>query len=334
LMLPGAKVDLISPQVALAAPTGPLLAFADPQSLLLAPALVDGELHAAIACNPGHHMVLATAKAGALTQRVMFKLLVAPATSPPPPPTQATPGSTWQLFAQVRNAFNANVSNIYHPQGGYLHPRPATCSARVGSDGYSPWTFTYGQGNAPPFPALDRVPAMSVDGVLTTPQGVRFLDLFNASMNIAFASLWENFPAEVVVPTPHTTPPRCTSTVWVLVAGSTNPMQTGLANAALNFSFTGSAALGAANWSIVELTPPATFWSLSSIGGVDYNYARDAFCLPPTPPLQVQLGHECRAMLYAWQLPAGASLLSVGLTVLSSDVVIGIMGVSVEDTCP
>ena len=37
---------------------------------------------------------------------------------------------------------NGNLSEIFHPKGGYLEPRPKTCSARIGTDGWSAWTFT------------------------------------------------------------------------------------------------------------------------------------------------------------------------------------------------
>ena len=56
------------------------------------------------------------------------------------------------------------------------------------------------------------------------------------------------------------------------------------------------------------------------------------FCLPPQPPPQVQLGRNCRAMVLAWKLRAGVPLASVTLETLSQDVVIGLMGVSLETT--
>eukprot|EP01043_Picozoa_sp_COSAG02_P033121 COSAG02_NODE_2247_length_9379_cov_7.031358_8_plen_351_part_00 len=37
---------------------------------------------------------------------------------------------------------NGNLSGMFYPKGGYLEPRPKTCSARIGSDGWSAWTFT------------------------------------------------------------------------------------------------------------------------------------------------------------------------------------------------
>ena len=41
---------------------------------------------------------------------------------------------------------NGNLSDIFFPKGGYLEPRPKTCSARIGTDGWSAWTFTCEKG--------------------------------------------------------------------------------------------------------------------------------------------------------------------------------------------
>ena len=79
----------------------------------------------------------------------------------------------------------------------------------------------------------------------------------------------------------------------------------------------------------LDLCPPTNFWSLCKFGTLDYDYKRDAFSLPKNPPMQVQLGQNCRAMVYGWKLRLGAVLKSVKLEALSQEVVIGLMGVSV-----
>jgi hypothetical protein len=79
----------------------------------------------------------------------------------------------------------------------------------------------------------------------------------------------------------------------------------------------------------LELVPPFNFWSLCPLGGIDYDYQRDAFCLPKTPPATVQLGNNCRAMLLNWRLRPGVKLASVTLETVSPEVVIGLMGLTV-----
>jgi hypothetical protein len=154
--------------------------------------------------------------------------------------------------------------------------------------------------------------------------GARFLlNVTTGANNVAFASLWDAHPAVVRVPVP---PVPTADGVWVLVAGSTNPMQTLLANAVLRFRYADGRA------DELELIPPVNYWSLAGWGHPDdYSYDSDSFCLPPTPPPTVQLGAFNRAHVYFHALPradAGALLASVELEALSQEVVVGLLGVS------
>jgi hypothetical protein len=117
---------------------------------------------------------------------------------------------------------------------------------------------------------------------------------------------------------------RAADTIWLLVCGSTFPMQTRIANAEFRFVYEDGEV------EKLELIPPYNFWMLSSWGGCDYSYEHDAFCLPEAAPPQVQLGGNCRAMVLSWKLRPGKKLESLTLETLSQDVVIGLMGVSFE----
>ena len=101
-------------------------------------------------------------------------------------------------------------------------------------------------------------------------------------------------------------------------------MQTLLANAVLRFKYSDSTA------EELELVPPTNFWALSGYGTADYSYETDSFCLPAVPPPTVQLGTSNRAMVYSHALKqdAAASIVAVELEVLSLEVVIGILAVS------
>ena len=110
--------------------------------------------------------------------------------------------------------------------------------------------------------------------------------------------------------------------VWLLIAGSTNNMQTRLANARLNFTYSSKAV------ETLELIPPLNYWTLAPIGGVYYDYVRDGFCLPATPPPMVQLGDANNANVYSWR--ATAHMESVTLEAMSLEVVLGLVAVSVS----
>jgi len=150
-----------------------------------------------------------------------------------------------------------------------------------------------------------------------TPQGVPFRP-FGDPRNIAFTSLWDNWPAAVVVPVAETG-----EVAWILVCGSTFPMQTRIANAEIRFRYADGVV------ETLEIVPPLNFWSLCPWGGNDYDYSTDGFCLPKEPPLAVQLGNHCRAIALSWPLRRRVELREVTLETLSPDVVIGLMGLSV-----
>lgn len=115
--------------------------------------------------------------------------------------------------------------------------------------------------------------------------------------------------------------------IWLLIAGSTNNMQTRLANAVLTFNYSDG------HSEALELVPPLNYWSLTKIAGIDYDYTRDGFCLPAKPPPQVQLGEHNRAMVYTWRV-LSSGLDSVTLEALSLEVVVGLLAVSISSHQP
>ena len=149
-----------------------------------------------------------------------------------------------------------------------------------------------------------------------TPQNVPFAR-FGGDRNIAFTSLWDNWPRSVCVPVG-----KRAEAVWLLLCGSTNPMQSRIANAEVRFRYADG------RQEKLELVPPLNFWSLSAWGGMDYNYQTDAFCLPKKPPPAVALGNNCRAMVLSWKLRTGVELEDLTLEARSPEVVVGLMGVS------
>lgn len=267
----------------------------------------------------GHHLVLEKYLYGELPRWEIFKVHITDPVAEykhlAQTPREPAEDASW-ICLDLAASCNGDVRTIF--QQRYLSPRPATCSVRLGVDGYSAWTFPYW--NLPP-PAIDLSNLTSLRdaaGRLLTPQQVPFT-LPGEARNIAFTSLWDNWPTAVTVPVG-----RAGNTVWLLVCGSTFPMQTNIANAVLRFRYADGAT------ETLELIPPHNFWMLSTWGGCDYDYAADAFALPKEPPLQVQLGNNCRAMVLSWKLRPGAVLASVTLETLSEDVVIGLMGLSLE----
>jgi hypothetical protein len=154
------------------------------------------------------------------------------------------------------------------------------------------------------------------------PNGVPFR-WQDGKKNIAFTSRWDNWPQQITVPVN-----QAGDAVWFLLCGSTNPMEVRIANAELRLKYVGG------ETEELKLVPPMNFWTLCPVGGteygmIDYDYRRDAFALPKIPPVTMQLGNNCRAVVLPLRLRPGVRLESVTLETLSLQVVIGPMGVTV-----
>jgi hypothetical protein len=298
-------------------PRGRIVRWQDFHAVIEDARMEGGAIRGRLAPRPGHHIVLAEVQVGGLPQRQIFKLQVTDpkgeARMAARTPREAPKDAGWTCL-DLSPQYNGDVRTIFQQQ--YLSPRPKTCSVRLGVDGYSAWTFAF-WGDKPPTIDLSRVEKLvNEQGAILTPQNVPFRR-FAESRNIAFTSLWDNWPRSVTVPVN-----RKAEAVWLLLCGSTFPMQTRIANAEVRFQYADG------QMERLELVPPLNFWSLCPWGGKDYDYRLDAFCLPKQPPPTVQLGRNCRAMVLSWNLRPDAILKDLTLESLSQDVVTGLMGVS------
>jgi hypothetical protein len=304
-----------------------VIAVADPQEVFETVRIDDGRMTATIADRPGHHTAIATVEVGGAPQWRRIHLTIA---SPKAEAAERArslaavpPNARWECL-DLRGSLNADVRTIYEQR--YLAPRPATVSVRIGTDGYSPWTFLHWK-SPPPSIGLDRVAGLlNSDGRLATPQGVPF-HWPGDGHNIAFTSLWENFPARVTIPVG-----KPAEAVWFLVCGSTTVMQCRIPNAVLRLQYADG------REDALELVPPFNYWNLSPITAnarapgqnarTDYTDPVDAFAVPKPWPETVQLGANCRAVLLNRRLPPQAVLAAITLETLSQEVVVGLMGVT------
>ena len=307
----------VGDQVRLAALRGQVVRWQDFHGVIEAARADNSAMQGRLAAKPGHHLVMAEVKVGDLPQWQVFKLHVADpegeAHLGAMTPRQAPKDARWKCL-DLAPQYNGDIKTIFKQQ--YLSPRPKTCSVRLGVDGFSAWTFAF-WGDTPPPIDLANLKNLTDDrGRILTPPNVPFGGIAE-DKNIAFTSLWDNWPHSVTVPVN-----QGAEMAWMLVCGSTFPMQTRIPNAEISFRYADGQV------ERLELVPPLNFWSLCPWGDADYNYASDAFCLPKQPPPMVQLGRNCRAIVLSWKLRPGIPLKDLTLETLSQDVVIGMMGVS------
>ncbi|MEI7903155.1 MAG: hypothetical protein WCK89_23190, partial [bacterium] len=268
--------------------------------------------------RPGHRLVLNKLD-GAVPRYQLVKIHV-PERANAKMLREAPSDAAWTPL-DISAALNGDLRAIFKQR--YASPRPERVSMRIAYDGWGAWTFARFWGIATPEIGMEKVLAadakaeLILDGQLVTPQHARFRVPLPDN-NIAFTSLWDNWPDHVTVPVNAKG-----EAVWLLVSGSTTPMQGKIANAVIRFRYADG------QQETLDLVPPENFWSLCRFGNVDYTYARDGFSLPKEPPPIVQLGTNCRAMVYGWKLRPGVALKEITLETLSLDVVIGLMGVSI-----
>ncbi|NLV75035.1 MAG: hypothetical protein GXY52_10220 [Chloroflexi bacterium] len=308
---------------------GAITALDDPQGILTASELRDGIAHLQLAERSGQHMLFAQVGEGAARYWQVMRLDLAPTAAELAQRVAANPAvrpdARYQPLA-LDSILNADVRTIYRQQ--YLEPRPATTSVRIGTDGYSPWTFTFWE-NDPPVVKLDRIPELvGEDELLQSPRGVPF-SWPRGAHNIAFTSLWENWPARVEL-----TVGRAAEAVWLHLCGTTNPMQCGVPNARVVFHYADGVQQA------LDLVNPDNFWSLCPLSAQptalgqgsnnDYNYSTDGFALPVEPPETLQLGENCRSVIAGYTLRPDVPLESISLMALSQEVVIGLMGVTLQ----
>ena len=230
--------------------------------------------------------------------------------------------------------YNANADDIF--KNKYLSPRPATTTLQIPTQGIGEWchpTLTAEIDDS----GLRRIVA-SGNGVFTTDTGVPF-QMNAEGKNIAYTSLWDNYPDSVCVPLSGKA-----KNIYVAMAGSTNHMQWGLPNGVIRVRYK--------DGSKVEfpLENPISWAPIEQ----DFYTDEYAFAQPDGAPLPLRFsledGTQSRHIgdlkgitgAEPRRIPGGAGVLldlpvdssktleSMTVETLSNDVVIGLMSVTLQ----
>lgn len=233
--------------------------------------------------------------------------------------------------------FNANVTDIFRNQ--YLSPRPQSTSLEIPVQGIGEWChpkFTV-EINDSVFRSLAvgneiRLGDENYSIPFSTPQ---------TGKNIAFASLWDNYPNSVSIPANNA---KGFMEAHFLIAGSTNHMQFDIDNALIVAHYTDGTA------DTLALRPPYNYCPIEQ----DYFVDGRAFKVSDCPPLRISLStgkvsyHLGDDMgipsteVYGRELKGGAAQLvmmpispkkkikNFTLECLSNDIVVGIMAITLR----
>jgi lysophospholipase L1-like esterase len=174
----------------------------------------------------------------------------------------------WDMI-DLASSFNDRVTEIFKP-GKYVSPRSPFCSLAIPSQGIGAWA-----GHVNAMAEIDdhglRDLAGRNGGHFVLPNGVPFATSGPGdASNIVFTSQWDNYPRQAIVPLSGRA-----RTLYLLVAGSTNHMQSRIDNGDAIVAYTDGSS------SRLALHNPTTWWPIDQ----DYFIDDFAFARPePIPP--------------------------------------------------
>ena len=233
--------------------------------------------------------------------------------------------------------FNDKVNRIFKQQ--YLSPRPTSPTLQLPTQGIGNWCYPLITAN------INDEGVRKLAGVgneIKTPQQVPFSTPSDSLLNnILFTSQWDNYPKQAVVPLKGKA-----SHVHLLMAGSTNAMQSRLVNGYVIAQYKDATA------DTLQLINPQNWWPIEQ----DYYIDGFAFATGAAVPLRLYLkegefaygpekyssikGFSNRAIeggaatVLDMALNASKELQSLTVKTMANDVVIGLMSVTLQRGSP
>ncbi len=233
--------------------------------------------------------------------------------------------STRLEMIDLSGAFNERVTELFHQQ--YLSPRAAQTTLALPTQGFGEWchpldTFAVDDSY------LRKCGAQF--GFLPTPLGVRFKTP-GVGKNVLFTSQWDNFPTSATVPLQGKA-----SHVYLLMTGTTNAMQSRIANGAIRITYADGTS------DSLMLVNPETWWPIEQ----DYMDGTPTFYLRRPAPYRQCLAtpefYRPNAQTLNRRIEGGATVLldlpvrsdvalkQLTVETLSNDVVIGLLSVTLQ----
>lgn len=220
----------------------------DPQHALLnvAPTAYNGQwLKAQVAGLPGSRTAFVQLRQGDLTWWAPLHIEVQP--TAPAAAVAALP-ATKSEAVDLTAYFNDKLTNIFQPNK-YLTPRPAGPTLQLPTQGIGNWCYPLIQAD---INDAGLRQAAGPANEIQTPWGAPFRTPGAAAApNVLFVSRWDNYPDAATVPLKGKA-----RHAYLLMAGSTNPMQSQLDNGAIVVQYTDGTA------DTLALRNPTNWWPI------------------------------------------------------------------------
>lgn len=169
---------------------------------------------------------------------------------------------------ELTTYFNDHVTNIF--KNKYLSPRPKSPTLQLPVHGIGNWAYHSVQVN------ISDSGLRSMAGIkneIMTSTGIPFQTAGDkGNKNIIFTSMWDNYPDSVIIPLKGNA-----SAAYLLMTGTTNPMQSRLVNGELIFNYTDGSS------DVLHLRNPQTWWP------IEQDYFVDGFAFTTDAPRPVRI---------------------------------------------
>jgi hypothetical protein len=146
------------------------------------------------------------------------------------PPDPSSPGTKKSLEKiQLDNYFNDKVTNIF--KQAYVSPRPKSPTLQLPTQGIGNWCYPLVTADIDDHGTREKA---GTANEIISGKGVPFRTPSDSLLkNIIFTSQWDNYPDSVTIPLSGSG-----SYLYLLMAGSTNPMQSQLINGMVTVKYT------------------------------------------------------------------------------------------------
>ncbi|MFD2826804.1 DUF4450 domain-containing protein [Leeuwenhoekiella polynyae] len=173
-----------------------------------------------------------------------------------------------QTMLNISDFFNARVDEVFQQQ--YLSPRPESPTLQLPTTGVGNWCYP----NVAEDIHLDDSGLREASGTRGFIQGPEKIFYATPSeeqaFNSAFTSKWDTYPDSITIPLEGTA-----SHAYLMMAGTTNPMQTQLVNGTVTVTYTDGTT------TTLELKNPENWWP------IEQDYYTDGYAFitgAPRPP--------------------------------------------------